>query len=114
MGIRMGHTMSSVQVPHFTFPFALNGNSFGVVEQDTIEEIQQCVEILLLTPSGSRLVLPDYGTPETLFAQMPINVPAILNKLNKWEPRAAVTLDQTLGTIQTTASIQVNVSTGGN
>lgn len=105
--------MSSVMVPHFQFPFQLNGDSFAVIEQDTTQEVQQCVEILLLTPVNSRLVLPDYGTPETLYAQLPINVPAILAKLNNWEPRAAGDLEQTLDTIdQMVTYIQVNVAGG--
>lgn len=105
--------MSSVMVPHFLFPFQLNGDAFAVVEQDTPQEVQQCVEILLLTPTGSRFVLPDYGTPETLYTQMPANVAGILAKLNNWEPRAAVTLQETLDTIDEMVSyIRVNV-TGG-
>lgn len=105
--------MSSVMVPHFLFPFQLNGDAFAVVEQDTPQEVQQCVEILLLTPVDSRLVLPDYGTPETLYTQLPVNVPAILAKLNNWEPRAAVALSQTLDTINEMVTyLRVNV-TGG-
>lgn len=113
MGIRMVGNMSSVMVPHFLFPFQLNGNAFAVIEQDTSQEIQQCVEILLLTPIDSRLVLPDYGTPETLFTQQPVNVPAILAKLNNWEPRAAVTLAQTLNTINEMVSYILVKVTGG-
>jgi phage baseplate assembly protein W len=100
-------------VPHFAFPFQLNGNSFSVVEQDTHQEVQQCVEILLLTPTGSRMVLPDYGTPETIYTQVPTNTAAIIAKLNNWEPRAAVSLDQTLNTInQLISYIRINI-TGG-
>lgn len=105
--------MTSVMVPHFLFPFQLNGDAFAVIEQDTPQEIQQCVEILLLTPTGSRLVLPDYGTPETLYTQLPVNTAAILSKLNNWEPRAQVNLQETVDTIDEMVSyIRVNV-TGG-
>jgi phage baseplate assembly protein W len=105
--------MSSVMVPHFAFPFRLNGNSFAVIEQDTVQEVQQCVVILLLTPAGSRLVLPNYGTPETLYTQTPANVAGILARLTNWEPRASVALNQTIDTIQQMVShIRVNV-TGG-
>lgn len=100
-------------VPHFLFPFKLNGNAFAVIEQDTQQEVQQCVVILLLTPTGSRLVSPDYGTPEILYSQLPVNIPAILAKLSDWEPRASVALAQTLNTVNAMISyIRVNV-TGG-
>lgn len=114
MGIRLVIIMSSVMVPHFSYPFQLDGNSFAVIEQDTAQEVQQCVVILLLTPQGSRLVLPDYGTPETLYTQVPANVAGILAQLTFWEPRAAVSLDQTVDTVQEMISyIRVNV-TGGS
>lgn len=103
---------TGVIVPHFSFPFHTDGTSFAVVEQDTQEEIQQCVEILLLTPSDSRLVLPEYGTPETLFTQVPVNVSAIISKLNEWEPRAAVDFNQTVDTVNQMVS-HIGVSVDG-
>ena len=89
----------TVMVPHFAFPFSVNGSSFIVREQDSVEEIQDCVTVLVLTPVGSRLVLPSYGTPETLYAQTPVDVDSILTNMNEWEPRASVVLAETLDTL---------------
>ena len=91
--------MSTVAVPHFAFPLQMNGSTFLVREQDTTEEIQDCVLVLLLTPLGSRMVLPSYGTPEVLYSQMPPNIPAILAECNTWEQRALVDLDTTINTL---------------
>jgi len=103
----------TVMVPHFAFPFHVDGSSFGVREQDTVEEIQDCVIVLILTPEGSRLVLPDYGTPELLYSQTPANVSAVLANCNKWEPRATTTLTETLTTFdEKIANIQAQI-TGG-
>jgi phage baseplate assembly protein W len=105
--------MTTVLVPHFKFPFTVNGSSFTVREQDTTGEIQDCVTVLLLTPTDSRMVLPDYGTPELLFSELPANIPAILANCNKWEPRATVTLTETLDAIdEKIATVQVQI-TGG-
>ena len=84
--------MSTVAVPHFAFPLQMNGSTFLVREQDTTEEIQDCVLVLLLTPLGSR-------TPEVLYSQMPPNIPAILAECNTWEQRALVDLDTTINTL---------------
>jgi len=103
----------TVMVPHFTFPFAVDGASFGVREQDSTGEIQDCVEVLLLTPIDSRMVLPDYGTPELLFSELPANIPAILANCNKWEPRAGLTLTETLNAIdEKIVSVQVQIIGG--
>ena len=77
-------------VPHFAFPFSVNGSSFTVREQDTIGEIQDCVTVLALTPIGTRTVLPGYGVPELLYSQAPASTAAILSACNRWEPRASL------------------------
>jgi phage baseplate assembly protein W len=105
--------MTTVMVPHFTFPFHINGISFSVREQDTIGEIQDCVTVLLLTPVDSRMVLPDYGTEELLYSQAPANIPEILAACTKWEPRAMVTLTETLGTIDEKIAIMNTRIVGG-
>lgn len=103
----------TVMVPHFAFPFAMSGTSYAVHEQDSVDEIQDCVEVLLLTPHGSRVVLPDYGTPEVLYSQAPANIPAILALCNQWETRAAVTLVETLDTLdQKIAHMQAQIIGG--
>jgi phage baseplate assembly protein W len=104
----------NVAVPHFAFPFEPNGNAFAVREQDTSEEIQDCVLVLLLTPKGSRMVLPSYGTPEILFSQMPPNIPEIISECNQWEPRAIIDLEATLDTIDQTVVTITAAITGGS
>jgi phage baseplate assembly protein W len=94
----MGRNMTVI-VPHFRFPFGLDGASFGVNEQDTHDEIQDCVAVLISTPTGSRMVQPDYGVDEALFQQVPVDMTSIVTALTQWEPRAVITLTQTLSTV---------------
>ena len=103
----------SVMVPHFAFPFALNCTACAVVEQDSSQDIQTCVEVCLMTPPGSRIVLMDYGVPEVLYSQAPVNIPAIIAALNKWEPRGATTISETIDTLdQKIVHMQVNTTRG--
>lgn len=79
-------------IPHFAFPFQLQGSSFAVVDQDTSDEIIQCVEVLLGTRTGQRVELPGYGIDDPLFTDQ-LDAQGILNAISDWEPRAVVTLD---------------------
>lgn len=80
-----------VSIPHFTVPFQLDPATgyIEVVEQDTEQDIQQCVVALLRTEIDSRLELPDYGIPPVLFVER-IDNSGIITAINKWEKRANV------------------------
>lgn len=61
-------------------------------EQGSIEDVTACVEAVLRTRPGDREMLPDFGTPEPLFANIPIDTDSIREAVTTWEPRAIVTL----------------------
>ena len=57
--------------PHFSLPFRFEQLADGtrrtaVTEQDTAEEIGDCVELTLRTVQGERGTLPGFGRPEAL------------------------------------------------
>lgn len=76
-------------VPHFALPFRLDATGrFATVDQDSPEELAQCVAVCLTTPEGSRVEVPDYGSPRTDF-----NVPppeTIAAAVREWEPRVDI------------------------
>lgn len=76
--------------PHFAFPFRVERRSVAVVEQDSIAEIESCVEATLRTPLGTRLEEPEYGIPDETFAQVPREPGAeiYLAAVEEQEPRA--------------------------
>lgn len=83
-------------LPHFAFPFRWIAQPDGsvaaaAVEQDSVDEVAMCVEILLRTPLGFRADdgMPDFGTPEILFDLAPLNLDQLKESLAEWEPRAA-------------------------
>jgi phage baseplate assembly protein W len=79
--------VSDVTVPHFAFPLRLDGSRFGVVEQDTVEEIAAGVEVLVATPVGSRMDEPEYGIGDPTFTTG-LDHAAVLDAISVWEPRA--------------------------
>lgn len=76
--------------PHFAMPFRVENGSVVTVEQDSIEEITQCVEACCHTLIGSRIDAPEYGIPDESFkTQVPNPSAAVyLAAIEEAEPRA--------------------------
>jgi hypothetical protein len=52
--------------PHLGLPFRVEGNAFAVTEQDTADEVADCVELALRTVQGERRTLSSFGRPDHL------------------------------------------------
>lgn len=86
--------MKDVLVPHLAFPFRMMaGGSVSVVEQDSLEEIGQCVEVFLRTTQGERIEIPEYGIGDPVF-DVNLDTEAIISDLLEWEPRAEVLMSE--------------------
>jgi len=82
----------SIKIPHFRTPFQVVGKSVATVEQDSEQEVTQCIEAVLQTPEGSRIEEPEFGIPDELFETLGPNPSAdvYLAAIEDWEPRARV------------------------
>ena len=77
-------------VPHFMFPFRFGPDGVPrVVEQDTADEIEQGVKVLMLTEIGERLEVPDFGIEDPTFLTE-VDVSAIREAAKEWDDRAEV------------------------
>lgn len=77
-----------MDIPHFSLPLRLAGDSLAVVEQDTADEIADCVLVVLLCPRDFRAELPEFGIDDPTFAQTAPDAEAIAVAVADWEPRA--------------------------
>lgn len=78
-----------IDTPKLSFPFEP-----GVYrEQDSPDEIMDCVEILLGTEVGERMEVPLYGIPDQTFRQGGADVIELLRIIGVWEPRASTEID---------------------
>jgi len=78
---------SDTNVPHLALPLVLGPTgSFNTIQQDTVEEVAQSVEVLLGTAKGDRVITPDYGIADPTFANPDPN--EITQTITVWEPRA--------------------------
>lgn len=86
----------TVIVPKLKVPFEIRGGGAAVVEQDSVDEIVQCVDYLLQTEPGTRLEVPEFGLPDPTFEEhrLPDQLPELIREaIGRWEPRADLVLD---------------------
>lgn len=99
--------MAYPEVPHLRWPLQLAGGMLLAVEQDTIDDVEQCVHVLLSTPVGSRPLAPDIGAADPTFVGVdPADLESRLTDPDLGEPRADVTVSVTDGPEQV-VSVQV-------
>jgi hypothetical protein len=80
-------------VPHFALPFRFANPQAAVSEQDSLDEIADCVYAVLVCPVGFRVELPAFGLPDPTFSMPSPDLDEIRGAVETWEPRAAAVLD---------------------
>jgi hypothetical protein len=81
-------------VPHFDLPFQLGPAGAPVVEQDSIDDIANCVTAVVSTHIGWRELAPEFGVPDYTFRKTPIGADDIANWVSNQEPRALLIIDE--------------------
>lgn len=81
-----------MQTPHFDIPFRFGAKGAVTVEQDSFEDIANCVEVIVRTPVGFRDDNPSFGFPQTEFSQQPIITSDVVEIVASQEPRAVVVM----------------------
>lgn len=85
--------MSHVRVQHFQVPFNVTNGVIGVVEQDSVEEVTQCVEAVLRTERYTREDQPEFGISDYTFTTPDVDLDEIDSAIDEWEPRARYDLE---------------------
>lgn len=88
------------------------GGAADSVDQDSDEEIVQCVAAVVATPLGTRLIRPTYGFPDQAFRQLGVDIAVLQRAISEWEPRATTLTQQQIE--DTVADVQVNVRSTNN
>lgn len=85
--------MASVpdQPQHLAYPLRLlPDGTFATVDQDTLDDVRQCVQVLLNTPQGIRPLAPSIGISD--YAFQGIDPDELQALLEDQEDRAVVTI----------------------
>jgi phage baseplate assembly protein W len=86
-----------VLVPHFRVPLEFVGGRLATVEQDSPDEVAQCVEAVLRYRRGERLTDPEFGIDDPTFRNVPatgMRFDDIAEAIARWEPRLSVLIEQ--------------------
>jgi phage baseplate assembly protein W len=99
-------------VPHFSLPFRFATPYAATTEQDSLDEIADCVYAILVCPAGFRVELPAFGLPDPTFAMPAPDLDVMRDVVETWEPRAAVLLAENPDVVDeliANVEVQVNV-----
>jgi phage baseplate assembly protein W len=81
-------------IPHFALPFRMVGGRAVEVEQDSAEDVAACVEAVLRTRPGQRDALPEFGSPDLAFRQLPVDPDDLVAAVETWESRAQLLAEE--------------------
>jgi|GEM_PF-2581324 len=78
---------------HLASPMSFNSRGVAAtVEQGSAEEISQCVLNIVLCEPGFRADLTTFGVPQPLFQTLPLDLAPFQLAIERWEPRAELTI----------------------
>jgi len=99
-------------IPHLAVPLQVINGAFVTVEQDTDDEVAQCVRNICAFERGYRIEDPDFGIADPTFTTMPIDTADISEALDAYEDRAMVSIYQEIapdGSVN--IRLEVNIAT---
>lgn len=80
--------MPDDDAPQFDLPFRLGSDGQPVeTPQDELQDVTNCVQVLIRTPLGFFPEQPDYGTVEGTFEEE-VNLDDLQAAISQWEERA--------------------------
>jgi hypothetical protein len=77
-------------IPHLSLPLRLANGRFATVEQDSTQQIAECVEAAARTEQGWRVEAPEFGIPDYTMAVGGVDVDELREALVTSEPRAEI------------------------
>lgn len=81
-------------VAHFAFPFRWVAGRAMVVEQDSYQEVEQGVRVLMLSHLGERLEVPGFGIQDPVF-QGELDEEAVAQAAAEWDDRVSLAIQET-------------------
>lgn len=83
-------------IPHLRIPMrVISDGTFETNGQNSLDDLAQCVQVLMLTEIGDRIEVPAYGVAPMLFSTVRPNL--VEDAIHRWEPRASVAVSAIIG-----------------
>lgn len=87
------YNQNKVVNPHLRLPLQFTGINGGALvnEQDTPEDIIDCIKAIISYPIGSRHDMPEFGIPDMVFRQeSATRIQQLRDHILEWEGRAQI------------------------
>jgi phage baseplate assembly protein W len=100
----------AVEVPHLSLPFRFEADNMGILhaavnEQDSPDDIADCVQAILMCPLGFRLELPDFGVRDQTFGSPGANVDDLQAAIALYETRADTLIEEDPSMLQSEENV---------
>lgn len=106
--------MPSINIPHFDFPFRIANGKVVEREQDSLDDIANCVRAILVTSDDFRTDIDDFGLSDMTFNKQPLAAQSIVQDIAVQEPRVSLLIDIRPSVIdELIAEVTLEVSPGG-
>lgn len=103
--------MADINIPHFAYPVRFGvGGSIATVEQNSVEDVMNCVAAACKTERGSRLYVPGFGIDDPTFEEVPLDTTTLLAQIRESEPRSNNIADETITELVDTLKIGVGIT----
>lgn len=100
-----------ILAPHYSPTFTLNARGQSVVvEQGSEADLRARAKNVLVCPKGFREDLPEYGIPNVLFRNPPLNTGQIQTEVSRWARLDASVAEHMIGLEVASREIDVSVS----
>ena len=95
---------------HLSSPLTFNNHGVAkTLVQGSPAEISNCVLDITLCFIGFREDLPEFGVPDLLFTQVPVDVEELQRAIARWEPRAQLTTGETEELVSSARRVSIEV-----
>lgn len=98
------------RIPHFRYPFRVTLQGAATVDQDSIDDVTQCVYAVLATEIGSRQEEPEFGVIDQTFLQNGADTDELEEVVSEWEPRASLLSEEAWEGLVERVSTEVSLS----
>jgi phage baseplate assembly protein W len=100
------------ELPHISYPFVRDQvtGTVRAIEQDTVEHVMSCEQVIVRHPLGYRIDRPEFGWAWPELDGMPLDLGSLEQALRQFEPRGTATASQYADVAASVVHISVDVA----
>lgn len=102
--------MSDIPQIFQPFTFDLRTGDVVTVEQDSIDDIAQCVKNICSYIKGTREERPDFGITDQTFEEGGVDINKLRQEVEEFEPRASMAFSTTADWVALAESVGIRVT----